>query len=173
MVRGDPSYCPYCGSELGTRQFEGRDRAHCGDCDRFVWRDTPVVAAVAVVDPDDGVFLQRRAVQPGEGNWGFPAGFLDYGERPRAGAARELREETGLVVDPGDLSAFDTFLVGDRDRAHLWLLYAVPRSAVRGAIDLGEEADRAGYFTPEEFERAGKPMSDPFRGPFERVARWS
>ena len=39
---------------------------------------------------------------PGYG-WSLPAGLLKRGERPIVGAARELREETGLRVPPDDL----------------------------------------------------------------------
>jgi dipeptidase E len=37
------------------------------------------------------------------GSWITPGGGLDPGETPREGAARELAEETGLLVTPGEL----------------------------------------------------------------------
>jgi ADP-ribose pyrophosphatase YjhB (NUDIX family) len=42
----------------------------------------------------------RRAQQPGLGQWIVPSGFLEVGESLEQGAARETREETGLIVDP-------------------------------------------------------------------------
>ncbi|WIY82868.1 NUDIX domain-containing protein [Propionimicrobium sp. PCR01-08-3] len=41
---------------------------------------------------------------PGTQWWVTPGGGLDAGETFAEGAARELAEETGLVVDPGDLT---------------------------------------------------------------------
>lgn len=43
--------------------------------------------------------------QPGRRWWLTPGGGLNEGETPAQGAARELREETGLRVDPADLGS--------------------------------------------------------------------
>jgi 8-oxo-dGTP pyrophosphatase MutT (NUDIX family) len=39
-------------------------------------------------------------VQHVDGHWTFPAGAMDPGERPADAAAREVREEAGVVVTP-------------------------------------------------------------------------
>lgn len=170
MVRGVPSYCPYCGAELTIRRFEGRDRGYCPDCEGFVWRDPVPVAVVAVVDPDDGVLLQKRAIEPGEGNWSLPGGVLEFDEQPRDGAARELREETGLRADPTALVLDDATTSVEGNRAILRLQYLVPRSAVEGSIDPGPEATDARFFTATEFDRTGGRLSSQYRPVFERLA---
>lgn len=50
-----------------------------------------------------GVVMHRREGEPlyllirdSYGNWGFPKGHLEDGERPEDAAVREVREETGL-----------------------------------------------------------------------------
>jgi ADP-ribose pyrophosphatase YjhB (NUDIX family) len=48
----------------------------------------------------------RRAEGPGFGKWFLPMGFLECGETLEAGAAREVFEETGAVVDPGRLNLY-------------------------------------------------------------------
>lgn len=59
--------------------------------------------AIAVVE-HAGQFLigQRPAGAPLAGYWEFPGGKVARGESPRAAAARECLEETGLAVDVGD-----------------------------------------------------------------------
>ncbi|MFT8325095.1 NUDIX domain-containing protein [Oenococcus sicerae] len=44
----------------------------------------------------DAIFLERRAdISHG---WGFPGGFVEYGESPMATIVREFKEETNLDV---------------------------------------------------------------------------
>ena len=44
------------------------------------------------------ILLERRADSPDTG-WGFPGGFLEYGESPMQAVVREFKEETGLDVE--------------------------------------------------------------------------
>jgi 8-oxo-dGTP diphosphatase len=44
------------------------------------------------------VLLTRRGIDPYKGMWDLPGGFLDNGEQPLDGLARELREELGVTA---------------------------------------------------------------------------
>jgi ADP-ribose pyrophosphatase YjhB (NUDIX family) len=50
------------------------------------------------------VLLIRRGRPPGEGLWSVPGGRLEPGETLAQAVAREVREETGLVVEVGPLA---------------------------------------------------------------------
>jgi ADP-ribose pyrophosphatase YjhB (NUDIX family) len=73
------------------------------------------VGVGAVVLMDDGrVVLVKRRHEPLAGEWSLPGGALEVGETLEAGVAREIHEETGLVVDVGPLvELFDRILVDE------------------------------------------------------------
>ena len=81
---------------------------------------TRASAYAVCVDEADRLLLCRIA--PGytvgfDGWWTLPGGGLDHGEHPRAGALRELTEETGLTGEVGELLEVDSWhsVFTDRD----------------------------------------------------------
>jgi ADP-ribose pyrophosphatase YjhB (NUDIX family) len=63
----------------------------------------PLIGVGVVVFKDDKVLLIRRGKPPREGQWSLPGGRQRLGERITETAAREVAEESGLVVDVGAL----------------------------------------------------------------------
>ncbi len=64
------------------------------------------IEAVSVIVTNyagDRVLLVQRGRDPGRGLWAFSGGRIEPGETPATAAARELFEETGIVVSPEDL----------------------------------------------------------------------
>lgn len=69
----------------------------------------PVEVAVAVRRPGDEYLVLLRSPEK-LGYWALVSGGVEWGEAPVAAAARELREETGLVANPvalGDPLGYD------------------------------------------------------------------
>ena len=60
----------------------------------------PLIGVGAVVVDEGRVLLVRRAREPLKGHWTLPGGLLELGESVVDGVAREVREETGLIVEP-------------------------------------------------------------------------
>ncbi len=58
-------------------------------------------AAACIRDERGRILLVRRS--DGASLWGFPGGAIEPGERADEAAAREVREEIGLEVEPVDL----------------------------------------------------------------------
>ena len=54
-------------------------------------------ASGALIDKDGAVLLQERA---DTGNWGFPGGYMDYGESFGQTVVREFKEDAGVMVAP-------------------------------------------------------------------------
>jgi 8-oxo-dGTP diphosphatase len=60
--------------------------------------ERPVVGVGGVIIEDGRALLIRRGSEPLRGEWSIPGGTLELGESLQEGVARELLEETGLVV---------------------------------------------------------------------------
>ena len=65
--------------------------------------ETPLVGVGAVVVEAGRVLLVRRGREPLKGHWSLPGGVLEVGELLHAGVVHEVREETGLTVEPVEL----------------------------------------------------------------------
>lgn len=111
------------------------------------------------VHRDDRLLVLHRVV---EDYWHVVAGALEQGETYEAAAARELREETGLVGRPIDLGLVNTYAITDRERP----LYPEGTTAVvignfhleappSWEPTLNEEHDKHSW---ETFDRARKVM---------------
>jgi 8-oxo-dGTP diphosphatase len=60
----------------------------------------------------NGLVLVRRDIEPARGQLCLPGGFIEYGETWTEGAARELREETGLPAVADQVELFDVQSTG-------------------------------------------------------------
>lgn len=91
-------------TRFGRKVPEGdtHERLVCGDCG-YIQYDNPKVIAGVVPIYEGKVLLCTRAIEPRVGFWTVPAGFLELGESPAEGAAREAVEEANAVIEVGDL----------------------------------------------------------------------
>lgn len=100
-------FCPHCAGALTPiAQMEDsgeKVRLRCAACGWTHWNNpTPVLAAI--VEVDGKVLLARNAAWPPK-MFALITGFMEAGETPEEGIARELKEETNL-------DALDISLVG-------------------------------------------------------------
>jgi 8-oxo-dGTP diphosphatase len=75
--------------------------AVCPSCGFTAYAQSAPAVAAFVVE-DGRTLLGLRAHEPDAGRWDLLGGFLDEGEDPLDGLRRELLEETGLEIEPGD-----------------------------------------------------------------------
>ena len=99
------TYCPQCATPLAfiTQAEDGGDkmRLRCPACGFTPWNN-PVPVLAAVIEYDGQILLARNAAWPGK-MYGLITGFMEAGETPQEGIAREIAEETNLRTESLDL----------------------------------------------------------------------
>jgi 8-oxo-dGTP diphosphatase len=140
------NYCPQCGTLLEDKFAFGQIRRYCSACDRIVFHEHKVAAAVLVMDGDNRVLLVRRAMNPQRGLWSLPAGFVDYGESPEEAACRECLEETGFRTEIEEIIE----IVSGREHPRGADIVIIYRGRITGGVlQAADDADDAAFFTPE------------------------
>jgi ADP-ribose pyrophosphatase YjhB (NUDIX family) len=140
----EPAFCPSCGQALSARVLEPdhRPRLICPN-GHVTWRNPRLVVGTLPVR-DGRVHLARRAIEPGEGRWTYPGGFLELGESAQEGARRETEEETRLLVEIGRL-------IGAYSRPHVGMVTLIfEATVVGGDVAAGAETSEVRAFTVEE-----------------------
>ena len=148
-------YCPHCATELAPIAAEedggSKVRLRCPACGFTHWNNlTPVlVAVIECTDRDGRLLLARNAAWSGR-MFGLVTGFMEAGESPQEGIAREVAEETALAVDA--LS-----IIGVYDFQRMNQVIIAYHALAHGEIVLSPELAEYRLFRPEEVRcwRAG------------------
>ena len=106
------NFCSRCGTRLsfGAIDGEDRDRLSCPACGHITYVNPRLVVTTLPVTPGGELVLLRRGIAPGVGAWAQPGGFLEVDETVHQAAIRETLEETGLIVEPGEIIGLYTRL---------------------------------------------------------------
>jgi mutator protein MutT len=115
----------------------------------------PIVGVGAIVVDGDAVLIVQRGREPLKGQWSLPGGAVELGETLDAAIGREVREETGLVVEVGPIVEVLNRIRLDetgRVRFHYVLVDFVCRR-VAGELSPGSDAAAAAWATASEFAR--------------------
>ena len=132
---------------------------------------TLMVVAAALADGEGRILLQQRA--PGRtmaGLWEFPGGKVEDGERPEAALVRELKEELGIDVAPGDLlpAAFASADSPEKAGGHMLLLLYSCRTWA--GVPHPHDASELRWVRPAEMrELAMPPADEPLVGALEAL----
>ncbi|KQC11060.1 MAG: hypothetical protein APR62_10675 [Smithella sp. SDB] len=76
----------------------------------------PRVGVGAIIIKNRKVLLVKRGVEPSKGLWAIPGGTLKLGESMRECAAREILEETGIMIKVRDCVYVFDFIERDSKR---------------------------------------------------------
>ena len=123
-------------------------------------REFPEAPRMAV---DGGrVLLVRRGKEPLKGHWSLPGGALELGESLADGLVREVREETGLTVQPVELVELLDRIhrEGERVRYHYVIADYLCR-VVGGEMEAASDAEAVRWVERAEWNSHGALKLDP------------
>lgn len=90
------TYCPKCGSTHFEINNEKSKR--CSDCGFTYYFNSSAATVALILNKNKELLVCCRAKEPQKGTLDLPGGFIDMSETAEEGVAREVLEETGLVV---------------------------------------------------------------------------
>jgi 8-oxo-dGTP diphosphatase len=112
----------------------------------------PILAVSAAIIRDGKVLIVRRAQPPAKGVYTLPGGGVEVGESLTGAVVREVREETGLAVEPVALAGYREAIVRDREgriERHFVILPFAARWTA-GEPVLNEELSESKWRDPAE-----------------------
>jgi ADP-ribose pyrophosphatase YjhB (NUDIX family) len=114
----------------------------------------PLVGVGAVVVEEGRVLLVRRGTEPLKGQWSLPGGLLELGESLTGGVVREVREETGLIVEPVELVELLDRIhrEGEKVRYH-YVIADYLCSVTGGSLQAASDADAVRWTERAEWNR--------------------
>lgn len=114
-----------------------------------------MVGVGVVVWRDERVLLVKRGKPPRAGQWSLPGGAQKLGETLAETARREVREETGIEIELGEIIA--TLDLIDRDDAgrvrHHYTLVDFAAEGLEADLCAGDDAADARWFTRTDIDR--------------------
>ena len=119
--------------------------------------ERPIVGVGAVIVETGRVVLIRRRYEPLAGQWSLPGGTVELGETLEQGAAREMLEETGLVVDVGPvIEVFDRIIFDDSKRVRYhFVLVDYLCWPISGQLRAGSDVEDAVFAAPDDLPKYG------------------
>ena len=124
--------------------------------------ETPLVGVGAVVVKEGRVLLVQRGREPLKGHWSVPGGLIEIGESLHAGVIREVREETGLEVEPVELIELLDRIhrAGDRVRYHYVIADYLCRVS-GGTLQAASDADAVRWVDRTQWNSHSALVIDP------------
>jgi len=133
-------FCPECGKPTIKYDLAGRMRDVCPD-GHFVQFAEMHNSAAALVFRDDTVLLVQHN-HPTK-SWSLPGGYIEQEEDLTLGLQREVKEESGVDVEPIGIVAVRNLVKEKRNELYIIFLCEADNSQTPVSLDTDEILDAA------------------------------
>lgn len=116
----------------------------------------PLSSCHALVRAGEKILLVKRGRPPLQGYWGLPGGGVELGETLVGALTREVREETGLVVEPTRFLGYADAIERDHEDRVRWhyVISYFEAQVLAGELQPADDAAAAEWVTaPQARER--------------------
>jgi ADP-ribose pyrophosphatase YjhB (NUDIX family) len=139
------SFCSYCGTVFNEKEPFPRI---CSQCKEITYLN-PVPVSVVLLPVGNGLLMTRRGIEPGIGKLALPGGFMEINETWQEAGARELYEETQIIIRPEELKIFEVISIPG-----LLLIFSMAgkkeENELPPFIENAETLERLVLYKPEE-----------------------
>jgi ADP-ribose pyrophosphatase YjhB (NUDIX family) len=143
------NFCPGCGQKLIERYLYEANRMVCPDCN-YIHFPCPKLVVAVIVEHKGKILLGRRLQDPGGAKWAFPGGYVNAGEKLEMAALREVKEETNLDVQLGNLVG----LYSENDNPIALAVYSARiRAEQFRLVEQPQEISELTFFNLDEFKK--------------------
>jgi ADP-ribose pyrophosphatase YjhB (NUDIX family) len=137
-------FCPFCGAKFAPNL--AGPHLGCGSCGQITYRN-PAVGVAVIVMERGRILLGRRGRGVKAGEWCIPCGYVEWDEDVRDAAKREVKEETGLDIELGEVFAVHSnFHDREKQTVGVWFLAAT----YRGKLVAGDDITEVAFFSLDE-----------------------
>lgn len=115
----------------------------------------PEIAVGALVIKNGKVLLVKRDRQPAKDQWAVPGGKVNLGETLQQAAVREIFEETGISIIPGNpIYTFDVIHRDENGKVQFhYVIVDILAGFKEGELKAGDDAGDVRWFSREDLEK--------------------
>ena len=112
--------------------------------------ERPLVGVGAIIVEGNRILLVKRASEPNKGMWSVPGGLVRAGEKLEEALKREVKEETGLEIEVGDLGFVSEEIIRKDDLKYHYVIIDFLAEVKGGELKAGSDAEDAKWVKLDE-----------------------
>jgi len=114
----------------------------------------PLIGTGAIIIEGDKILLVKRAYDPNKGLWSIPGGLVRLGETLEEALKREVKEETGVEIEVGDVAFVGEEIFRFNGIRYHYIIIDFLARIRSGELKAGSDAEEVRWFHFDELDNA-------------------